>query len=200
MPGTPVDDSFDIMDHQEKKQIFAQMAKLLKALQDYQLPESITDFGGVTFDDTGRIVSTAMTSVGIRSWPSYEASFKGRLEVALKADANPHIQGWRANGVRECLDAFAEHGISAQYESRSSKKDRVIVHADFSEWYIELISGLYSRSPGLLFCHHAAANNLLFDAMSFCITALLDYDFACVLHPSYEFLRSFDGAGGQLRG
>ncbi|KAL4927614.1 uncharacterized protein BDV17DRAFT_120712 [Aspergillus undulatus] len=32
------------------------------------------------------------------------------------------------------------------------------------------------------------------------ITALLDYNFACILHPSYEFLRSFDGAGGQFRG
>lgn len=27
------------------------------------------------------------------------------------------------------------------------------------------------------------------------ITALLDYDFACILHPSYEFLCSFGGFG-----
>lgn len=41
---------------------------------------------------------------------------------------------------------------------------------------------------------------MLYDAASFRITALIDYDFACILHPSYEFLRSFNGAGGQLRG
>jgi hypothetical protein len=29
---------------------------------------------------------------------------------------------------------------------------------------------------------------------------LIDYDFATILHPSYEFLRSFDRAGGQFRG
>jgi len=29
---------------------------------------------------------------------------------------------------------------------------------------------------------------------------LVDYDFACILHPSYEFLRSFSGAGGQFQG
>jgi hypothetical protein len=29
---------------------------------------------------------------------------------------------------------------------------------------------------------------------------LIDYDFSATLHPSYEFLRSFDGAGGQFRG
>ncbi|KAI1337301.1 hypothetical protein F5Y15DRAFT_390848 [Xylariaceae sp. FL0016] len=32
------------------------------------------------------------------------------------------------------------------------------------------------------------------------ITALLNYDFACILHPCYEFLHSFDGAGDQFRG
>ena len=29
---------------------------------------------------------------------------------------------------------------------------------------------------------------------------MIDYDFATILHPSYEFLRSFSGAGGQFRG
>lgn len=32
------------------------------------------------------------------------------------------------------------------------------------------------------------------------ITALIDYDFSSIMHPSYEFLRSFLGAGGQFRG
>lgn len=43
-------------------------------------------------------------------------------------------------------------------------------------------------------------SNVLFDATSGRITALIDYDFATISHPSYEFLRSFDGAGGQFRG
>ena len=29
---------------------------------------------------------------------------------------------------------------------------------------------------------------------------MIDYDFACILHASYEFLRSFSGAGGQFQG
>jgi hypothetical protein len=32
------------------------------------------------------------------------------------------------------------------------------------------------------------------------MTAFIDYDFACISNPSYEFLRSSDGAGGQFRG
>ncbi|TAQ88973.1 hypothetical protein B7494_g2714 [Chlorociboria aeruginascens] len=177
MPGTPVDEAFSTMNLQQKKQILAQMAELLNTLQAYQLPKSITGFGGVTFDDAGNILSAAMTSVGAGPWPSYEASFKGQLEVALKnADGNPYIQGWRANGVRERLDAFVERGIPAQFKFLTSKQDKVIVHADFT------------------------TNNLLFDARSGRITALIDYDFACISHPSYEFFRSFDGAGGQFRG
>lgn len=60
----------------------------MKSLQVYRLPDSITGFGGVTFDNAGRIITTAMTSVGDVPWPSYEASFKDRIEVTLwKADA-----------------------------------------------------------------------------------------------------------------
>lgn len=41
---------------------------------------------------------------------------------------------------------------------------------------------------------------MLYDAASNRITALLDYDFGCISHPSYEFFCSFNGVGGQLRG
>ncbi|KAF7587875.1 hypothetical protein BBP40_006611 [Aspergillus hancockii] len=178
MPGTPLDEIFNSMDLQEKRQVFGQMAGLLKALQEYQLPENIT-FGDVTFDDTGDIVSTAMTSVGAGPWPTYEASYKGQLRVVLKeVDANRYIEGWRANGVRERLDAFVERSVPTQFGSLHSVQDSVIVHADFSDF----------------------AYNILFDATTKRITALIDYDFACILHPLYEIVRSFDGAGGQLRG
>ncbi|OCL06955.1 hypothetical protein AOQ84DRAFT_409907 [Glonium stellatum] len=177
MPGAPVDEAFPLMDLQQKKQIFAQMAKLLKALQEYQLPETIIAFGGVTFNENGRIVSAAMPTVGKGPWPSYEASFRGRIEEAFwKADANPYIQGWRSNGIRDRLDAFVERGLSAQFKLLETKQDKSIIHADFNP------------------------SNLLFDPSTYQITGLIDYDFSSILHPSYEFIRSFTGAGGQFRG
>lgn len=48
--------------------------------------------------------------------------------------------------------------------------------------------------------HNLVTTNMLFDPSTQCITGLIDYDFACVLHPSYEFLRSLGDAGGQFRG
>ncbi|KAK4033633.1 hypothetical protein C8A01DRAFT_49817 [Parachaetomium inaequale] len=177
MPGRPLEEAFDTMGRSQKNGIFAQMAALLKGLQSYKLPVSITGFGGVTFDDASRIVSAPMPTVGSGPWPSYEAHFQGRLEAALKkADDNKYIKGWEASGLRERLDKFVAEGVPAQFKALSSKDDRTVIHADFS------------------------ASNLLFDPVSGRITGLIDYDFATILHPSYEFLRSFNNAGGQFRG
>lgn len=134
MPGASLVEAFgETMSLDEKKGILAQMAGLLKALQDFPLPESIKGWGGVTFDDDGAIVSAPMTSVGAGPWASLEDSYRGRLKVALnKADQNPHLQGWRPNGVRERVDAFIEHGLPAQFFDLASKQDKTIIHGDFS--------------------------------------------------------------------
>ncbi|KAH9910004.1 hypothetical protein F4778DRAFT_28701 [Xylariomycetidae sp. FL2044] len=178
MPGAPLAETFGTsMSLDEKKGILAQMAELLKALQDYELPGSIEGWGGVTISDGGAIVSAPMTSVGAGPWSSFEDSYRGRLEVALgKADRNPYLQGWRANGVRERIDAFIERGLAAQFSDLASKQARTIVHADFT------------------------TDNILYDPATGRITALLDYDFASILHPAYEFLRSFNRTGGRLSG
>ena len=116
MPGVPLDEVFGDMSLDQKRGILAQMAAMLKALQDYPLPESIKGWGGVTFDDSGVIVSAAMTTVGSGPWSSLQDSYLGRLKVALaKADKNPHLRGWHANGVRERIDAFIERGLPAQF-------------------------------------------------------------------------------------
>ena len=156
MPGTSVDAALGEMDLRGQKGIFRQMCEMLSAMQKYRLPPSITGFGGVTFDDAGRTVSAVMTSVDAGPWPSYEDSFKGRLKVALaKADASPFIKGWRANGIRERLDAFVEHGLPAQFQSLTSKQEKVVVHADFSK-FPSLLQSIPSPAPSgwIMKAHH----------------------------------------------
>lgn len=133
MPGVSVSEAFDSMPHEEKTKVLAQMADILKALQDFQLPSSIEQYGGVTFDSAGQIISTAMTSVGSGPWLLYEDYFKDRLDRALQqADSNPYIKGWHANGVRERLNAFVESGVPAQFKDLGCRDAKSIVHADFS--------------------------------------------------------------------
>ncbi|KAF7557456.1 hypothetical protein G7Z17_g659 [Cylindrodendrum hubeiense] len=201
MPGTPLLDDFaENMSLDQKKGILTQMATLLKALQDYPLPATIEGWGGVTFDDSGAIVSAPMCTVGDGPWSSLEDSFRGRLKVKLaKADENPYLQGWRANGVRERIDAFIEHGLPAQSSDLTSKQDRAIVHADFSEFIPSTsLSPLNPSEP--VADTQLATDNLLYDPKTGRITALLDYDFASILHPAYEFFRSFSSNGGQFLG
>jgi hypothetical protein len=133
MPGASVSEAFNSMPLGEKKSILAQMADILKVLQDFQLPSSIEQYGGVTFDGAGQIVSTAMTSVGSGPWLLYEDYFRDRLEGALQqADSNPYIKGWHANGVRERLEAFVGSGVPTQFKALGRKDDKILIHADFS--------------------------------------------------------------------
>ncbi|KAK2730720.1 hypothetical protein FQN57_004186 [Myotisia sp. PD_48] len=118
-----------------------------------------------------------MTNVGAGPWSAYEDFFRTRLQSALqKADHNQFIQGWHANGVRNRLDNFIVHGLHTQFESLISKNEKVIAHNDFTP------------------------DNLLFDPDSGRITALLDYDFSCISHASYEYFCSFLGAGEPFLG
>ena len=58
MPGVPLAETFSkTMSLDQKKRMLAQIATLLKALQDYPLPENIKGWGGATFDDSSAIVS-----------------------------------------------------------------------------------------------------------------------------------------------
>lgn len=75
MPGVPLDVAFEKIRLWKKKDALKQMAKILKGLQMFKLPETITGFGGVTFDAIGRVVSAEMSTVGAGSWSSYEESF-----------------------------------------------------------------------------------------------------------------------------
>lgn len=198
MPGVPLDEKLGSMELGEKKEIFSQIARLLKSLQDFPLPRSITKFGGLNFDIESNIISAPMTTANIGPWPSYEAAFEARLKQALeRSDENPYIRGWYENGVRDRLEAFIERGLPDCFKSLESRDDRAIIHADFSKHV-----SLYV--PNSTACSYSsflpAASNLLFDISSGSITGLVDYDFSCVLHPSYEFFHSFGRFGGRLGG
>lgn len=134
MPGVPLADAFSGMSLVQKQGILGQIAELLKGLQEFKLPDSIKGWGGVTYDDSGVVVSAPMTVVGAGPWSSLQDSFRGRLKEALnKTDISPHLRGWRSNGVRERIDRFVEHGLAAQFVHLASKHDRSIIHGDFSK-------------------------------------------------------------------
>lgn len=134
MPGVPLDEKLESMGLEEKKEMFSQIAKLLKSLQDFQLPPSITEFGGVAFDDENNIISAVMTTANAGPWSSYQAAFEAQFKQALKtSDESSYIRGWYKNGVRDRLEAFIERGLPECFKSLESRDDKGIIHADFSK-------------------------------------------------------------------
>ncbi|RYP75903.1 hypothetical protein DL771_002167 [Monosporascus sp. 5C6A] len=198
MPGVPLDAVFSpTASLDQKSGILGQMAVILKALQDYPLPESIEGWGGLTFDSSGAIVSASMPNVGAGPWSSLENSYRGRLNVALdRADKNPYLQGWRPNGIRDRVDDFIKRGLSAQFSELTSRQERAIIHADFSKLFFNEIT----LPPPSTDMKVKASDNLLYDPATGLVTALLDYDFSSILHPAYEFFRSFAPNGGRFTG
>lgn len=43
-------------------------------------------------------------------------------------------------------------------------------------------------------------NNILIDPTTCKLTALIDFDFACIAHPAHEFLVSLQDLGGNVMG
>lgn len=191
MPGVALAEPFEAMPLEEKRPILAQMAGMLKLLQDFPLPESVKGWGGVMFDGEGKVVSGPMVSVWAGPWGSLEEEYRERIAVALgKAERSSVIKGWRENGVRERIDAFVDRGLDGLFRDVVSKVERTIVHADFSK-----CSCGQMGIPELI-RSDVAADNLLYNPATGRITALLDYDFSSIQHPAYEYFRSFATNGG----
>lgn len=58
MPGSPMPDkTFNQMDQYAKGTILKQIAQVLKCFQEYELPSSVTGYGGLGFDDDGSIIN-----------------------------------------------------------------------------------------------------------------------------------------------
>lgn len=99
------------------------------------------------FGEDGRIVGSAMSSVGAGLWPSYESLFRDRLKVELqRADVNPCVRGYHADGTsRRRLGAFVELGITTQFVSLGTTQEKAV------------------ESPFANSVRRVATNSLLFD-------------------------------------
>ncbi|UKZ78651.1 hypothetical protein TrVFT333_006397 [Trichoderma virens FT-333] len=178
MPGTNADRFFEALSLQDKSIVLGQMADILSLLQKFEIPKTVKLFGGLSFDKHGEVIS-AQTSL-FKGEPSatymdfIRAIFKVKLQ---EADDNPVMQGWKENGVRTRLEKF----IDCQLEEilKGYEQDRkVLIHGDFT------------------------TNNMLYDATTLQVTAILDFDFSYVAAIADEFVGFSFGnlSGGNLPG
>ncbi|KAI9760940.1 MAG: hypothetical protein M4579_001316 [Chaenotheca gracillima] len=175
MAGKPLDAEFENMDFPKKRNVLRQMAEILVRIQQYGLPGTIKEYGGLNFDESGNVISGPLTVLHGGPFQTYEALYRESLRLQLAtADKNSVVRGWQSKGVRQRLENFAAHGIKPIMQDVDSRK--VLVHGDFT------------------------CNNLLFDKETQRITAILDFDWAQVSGVAEEFFRSLSDVHGRLPG
>lgn len=136
MQGKAQDQAFKTMNVSDKRKILRQMAEVVKVLQRYQLPLSIQGYGGLSFDQSGSIVSAAMTTIHAGPFDTYEALCRAMLQSSLaEAEQSPLLKGWEPNGIRARLNAFIREGVSPTIENADVEK-KVLVHSDFSKFLV----------------------------------------------------------------
>ncbi|GKZ81713.1 hypothetical protein AnigIFM56816_006235 [Aspergillus niger] len=171
--GVPLDESFPSQSDTIKESIIEQVADILSGLRSSPLPPGIT-YGGLGLSSDGSIISAEMTTTNGGPWPIYEMLLKARLQHELHdADTSPVINGWRDSGVRERLESLINRFT---VPNLSDSDSRVLIHGDLT------------------------MNNILIDPSTCKLTALIDFDFACIAHPAHEFLVSLQDLGGNVMG
>ena len=132
MTGKPLLNDFHQMSERDKAFILRQMADVLAILQQYQLPATIRDYGGLDFGPSGEYISAPLSILDAGPFTTYADLVKATIQSKLaKADTDPQVQGWRANGVKARLDKFIAEGFHIAMENMGPFP-KVLVHADFS--------------------------------------------------------------------
>ena len=114
MPGVDIETEFSTdVPREAQRFVLSQMAIILKAVQDFELPPKASGFGGLVFDDSGVVTSGPFAVEPYNGpYPDMESMYKGMLQAQLvEADRSRVAQGWKEDGLRDRLDAFAERGL-----------------------------------------------------------------------------------------
>lgn len=114
MPGVDIEtEFFTDVPREAQRFVLSQMAIILKAVQDFELPPKASGFGGLAFDDCGHVINGPFAVEPYNGpYPDMESMYKGMLQAQLvEADRSRVAQGWKEDGLRDRLDAFAERGL-----------------------------------------------------------------------------------------
>ena len=105
-------EEFSRLERCQRDDLMSGIAAVVKALQDYKLPESIRYHGGITYGPTGDLVPSRMPMPCGGPFHNYAGLIKAMCAWQLRAsDRSETLAGWRAGTLRSRLDAFLESGL-----------------------------------------------------------------------------------------
>lgn len=128
-------DQLEQLDEDTCRLVLGQIAAVVKAFQDYCLPDSIKGFGGLTFDHKGTMSTTASTIPCGGPFTTYANSLKGMCEWQLEASGRSALlNSWRdVPKLRQRLDALFTNGLDNLLAEVPEQK-QTLVHADLCKY------------------------------------------------------------------
>ncbi|KAL3418724.1 phosphotransferase enzyme family protein [Phlyctema vagabunda] len=170
LPGAEIEADFHKkLSPESQRHVLGQIAEVLKTVQDFQLPATCSQFGGLAFDQDHNVISAPFVVEPYTGpFAAMKIFYKKMLEAQLKeADRSPVARGWKENRLRERLDAFADKGLES------------------------ILSNVLTQAvePRLIIGDVVIAN-FLFDPTTYDVLGLVDYDCSHTGHPLHEFFFS----------
>lgn len=115
MPGANIEPEFHgSLSGDVQRRVLRQVAEVLKLVQDFELPAAAAGFGGLAFDpaNDGCVISGAFVIEPYTNpYPDMESFYRGMLQAQLDEADKTIANGWREEGLRERIDAFAQGGL-----------------------------------------------------------------------------------------
>ncbi|KAH8800174.1 kinase-like domain-containing protein [Xylogone sp. PMI_703] len=175
MHGELLGDRFSNLSESQKQYILDQVAQVFKMIQCYT--PGVTGFGGLKFDDEGKVVTTGLTIWFGGPFTAYTDMYLYIFQKQIElSKSTPLVDGWKGTGLDERLKAFDESGQFSKLLYEYSNIQPTLVHGDLS------------------------LENILFNPDTLQVTALLDFDFAHIASPGDEFFYSFADFHGIIPG
>lgn len=126
--GTPAEQLFPSLEEDQQAHMLRELARIVKAFQDFKLPESFVGLGGAGFDRDGRIVSRTHPLIYGGPFPTISALYASAFETQLALSETSQIcQGWRRGGLRELLERFISQELRID-ELLPTTSERALIH------------------------------------------------------------------------
>jgi hypothetical protein len=189
MEGDQFRDDFGEMKRDDQERLLSQMADIFKAIQGFELPESIHGYGGLGFDEAGQVVTgpTAIPCGGpFASLTDMYSQFM-RLQIEM-SERSFLLDGWKGTDLRERLERFHCKGLPTLMDKLADQRP-TLIHADFGNSILSFVNQTTDTLDPL---------NMLYDKETMAITALLDFDFSHIASPVDEYFYSFYTIHGTL--
>lgn len=133
-PGADLDRQFPTLSAEDKESVLSQLAGIVAAVQQAEIPPLARQFGGLAFDGQGNIVSAQMAIMHAGPFKTYADIWTYKLQAQLRdSSKSPVLQGWKENGLDKRIQAFLDSGNVSKVLANADPLKCSLVHCDLSE-------------------------------------------------------------------